>query len=145
MTKRIVLSSVLAISLCATSALAADVKKTFTINSAKEYSSVQNIYDGDIAIYFKGQSHHAVKKSMGTFQTSKRTNGFMKANEASCAHALASALAVFQERARKEGGNAVVDLVSNIKNMEEASATEYSCLVGSMMVNVALKGKVVKL
>ncbi len=69
----------------------------------------------------------------------------MKENEDACARALASALLVFKDRARKEGGNAVIDLKSNLNDREEASATEYSCMVGSMMVNVALKGTVVTL
>ncbi len=145
MTKKIVLSSILAVSLCATSAFAGDVKKYMPIESAKNYSSMQSVQDDPIAVYWKGQSHPKVKKNRGTFKTSKRTNGFMKENEASCAHALASALMVLQERARKEGGNAVIDVISNIKNVEEASATQYSCLVGSMMVNVALKGTVATL
>lgn len=145
MTRKIVLSSVLAVSLCATSAFAADVKKHFPIESAKNYSSIQNVYESDIAVYWKGQSHPKVKKNRGTYKTSKRTNGFMKENEASCAHALASALIVLQQRARKEGGNAVIDIISNVHNIEEASATEYTCLVGSMMVNVALKGTVATL
>ncbi|WP_136809457.1 excinuclease ABC subunit A [Desulfosediminicola flagellatus] len=145
MTRRIVLSSVLAVSLCATSAFAADVKKHLPIESTKKYSSIQSVYESDIAVYWKGQSHPKVKKNRGTYKTSKRTNGFMKENEASCAHALASALIVLQQRARKEGGNAVIDIISNVHNIEEASATEYTCLVGSMMVNVALKGTVATL
>lgn len=131
--------------LSAVSAMAADVKKKFTIESARSSAAVQQVLDGDIAMYWGNQPHPAIAKSIGVYKTSKRTNGFMKAEEGACAHALASALIVFQERARKEGGNAVVGLVSNIKDMEESSETEYSCLVGGMMVNVALKGTVVKL
>ncbi|SDP49004.1 hypothetical protein [Desulforhopalus singaporensis] len=131
--------------LSAVSVSAADVKKTLTLESARSSAAVQEILDGDIAMYWGNQSHPAVSKKIGVYKTSKRTNGFMKADEDACARALASALIVFQERARKEGGNAVLGLVSNIKNVEESSETEYRCLVGSVMVNVALKGTVVKL
>ncbi|WP_163335666.1 excinuclease ABC subunit A [Desulfopila sp. IMCC35008] len=126
-------------------ASAADVKKKFTLESAKANSDVQDVLNGDITIYWGTQAHPQVEKELGVYKTSKRTNGFMKAEEEACSHALASALIVFQERARKEGGNAVIGLQSNIKNQAESSETEYSCLIGSMMVNVALKGKVVKL
>ena len=50
-----------------------------------------------------------------------------------------------QERAAKEGGNAVVEIKSNYKNSERSSETEYMCGNGAVMSGVALKGKVVKL
>lgn len=145
MAKKIVLICIVVLSLCASSAFAADVKQHFSIQDAKNYSSVKDVYAGDIGLYWGDQKHSKVLSNKGTFKTSKRTNGFMKENQEACAHALASALIVFQDRARKEGGNAVINLTSNIKNVEESSETEYSCLVGSIMVNVALKGTVVSL
>ncbi|WP_419175756.1 excinuclease ABC subunit A [Desulfosediminicola sp.] len=131
------------LTLTATCALAGDVKKKFSIESARSSSSVQEVLNGDVLFYWAGQKHPQVQHSYGEFKTSKRTNGLGKAKDGACAHALASALKVFEKRAIQEGGNAVIDLQSNIKNQAESSATEYSCLVGSMMVNVALKGKVV--
>lgn len=143
--RKIILGSVLAIAMCATSALAADVKRKLSIEDAKSYGSVQDVLNGDVAMYWAGQDHPKVVTKHGEFKTSKRTNAFRKENEAACSHALASALIVLRDRAQKQGGNAVIDLKSNLNNVEEASATEYSCLVGSMMVNVAVKGTVVTL
>ncbi len=145
MLKKIVLGSVLAIAMCATSALAADVKRKLSIDDAKSYGSVQDVLNDDVAMYWAGQSHPKVVTKHGVFKTSKRSNGFMKENEQACSQALASALIVFRDRAHREGGNAVIDLKSNLNNVEEKSATEYSCLIGGMMVNVALKGTVVTL
>lgn len=143
--KKMMLLAVAAYALSVVSVSAADVKKRFTIESAKTSAAVQDVLNGDVAMYWGGQSHPKVTKQIGVYKTSKRTNAFMKAEEGACAHALASALIIFQERTRKEGGNAVIDLVSNIHNQPESSETEYSCLIGSVMVNVALKGTVVKL
>jgi uncharacterized protein YbjQ (UPF0145 family) len=145
MMRRVLVFALAFLFISAAFASAADVKKTFTLESAKSSSDVQDVMNGDIALYWGKQAHPKIEKEIGVYKTSKRTNGFMKAEEEACSRALASALLVFQERARKEGGNAVVNLESNIKNQVESSETEYSCLVGSMMVNVALKGKVVKL
>jgi uncharacterized protein YbjQ (UPF0145 family) len=145
MMKRMILLTMAIFFISAVSASAADVKKKLTLESAKASSDVQDVLNGDISMYWGGQAHPKVAKEIGIYKTSKRTNAFMKAEEEACARALASALLVFQERARKEGGNAVINLESNIKNQVESSETEYSCLVGSMMVNVALKGKVVQL
>ena len=44
----------------------------------------------------------------------------------------------------KEGGNAVVNIVSNYKNKETSSETEYMCGNGALMAGVALKGTVIK-
>jgi uncharacterized protein YbjQ (UPF0145 family) len=50
-----------------------------------------------------------------------------------------------QERAQKEGANAVIGIKSNYKNIERSSETEYMCGSGALMSGVALKGRVVEL
>jgi uncharacterized protein YbjQ (UPF0145 family) len=50
-----------------------------------------------------------------------------------------------QQRARKEGGNAVINIVSNYKNVVTSSDTEYVCGAGALMAGVAFKGRVVRL
>lgn len=131
--------------MAASNASAADVLQHLSIQNAEKMEIMQQSLDGDIKFYWANQQHPPVDITYGTFTSSKRTNGFRKPHEESCARALASALIAFQDRARRSGGNAVIDIKSNIKNREEVSAVEYSCLVGTMMVNVALKGTVVKL
>lgn len=143
MLKKISLAFTAASFLLASQAFGADVLKRFSIPEAEQSAVVQESLEGDISMYWATEKHPAVQKNYGTFTTSKRSNGFRKENVDACGRALASALIAFQDRARREGGNAVIDLKSNIKGHEESSAVEYSCLVGSMMVNVALKGTVV--
>lgn len=69
----------------------------------------------------------------------------MKSDENACQWAFLSAILSLQNRAEKEGGDAVVNIVSNIHNKPMSSENQFECLVGSIMVNVALKGTVVKL
>lgn len=126
-----------------TSAFGADRVMKFSLEDVKMYGQVREVMEGDITMSFGENPSLVVERKYGTFKTSKRTNAFRKDADDACAHALASALISLQERAEREGGNAVVDIVSNIQNREESSTTEYTCLVGSMMVNVALKGTVV--
>lgn len=136
---------IIAITLCLTTlAQAEDVKVRFSIQDAMVNPKIQAKL-GDVKLYWGNQKHPKVVKNFGEFKTSNRTNAFMKGREEACQWALASGLIRLQERALKEGGNAVIDIRSNIKNREMSSATEYECLAGSMMVNVALKGTVVKL
>lgn len=123
----------------------ADVKVHFPINEALEQERIKAVLNPDIALYWGDQKHPRIKQDFGTFKTSKRTNGFGKSRSSSCSWGFASAIKELQDRAEKEGGNAVVNIVSNIKDRQESSQTEYSCLAGFAMVNVALKGKVVTL
>ena len=99
----------------------------------------------DIALYFAGQPHPAVQKTQGQFSTNKKTNAFGKSDEMACQHVFLSAVAELQERARKEGGNAVINIKSNYKNELRASATEFTCGAGAMIAGVALVGDVVTL
>jgi uncharacterized protein YbjQ (UPF0145 family) len=50
-----------------------------------------------------------------------------------------------QDRVRKEGGNAVINIRSNYRNVERESATEFTCGAGAIVAGVALKGEVVTL
>jgi uncharacterized protein YbjQ (UPF0145 family) len=56
-----------------------------------------------------------------------------------------SALIQLRDYASTRGGNAVVNVRSNWRNVESASSTEYQCGVGFLMAGVALKGDVVYL
>ncbi len=123
---------------------AADQKLRFSIKDAMENAKVKDVLL-DIPVYWGNQKHPKVLKNFGTFKTSKRTNAFLKSKESACQWALASALLVLQERVEKEGGNAIIALKSNIKNREFNSSEQYECLAGAVMVNVALKGTVVKI
>ncbi|MBN3727050.1 excinuclease ABC subunit A [Burkholderia sp. Ac-20379] len=101
--------------------------------------------DADISLYFAGQPHPAVEKQYGEFGTNKKTNAFGKSDIDACQHVFLSAVLELQARARKEGGNAVIDIKSNYKNQLSASATEFTCGSGAILAGVALTGKVVTL
>ncbi|MGF6773328.1 hypothetical protein P3T18_005833 [Paraburkholderia sp. GAS199] len=99
----------------------------------------------DIDLYFAGQKHPPVKNTIGEFATNKKTNAFGKSDLEACQHVFLSAVIELQERARKEGGNAVINIKSNYKNEVRESATEFTCGAGAVIAGVALKGDVVTL
>ncbi|HEX7935849.1 MAG TPA: excinuclease ABC subunit A [Paraburkholderia sp.] len=99
----------------------------------------------DVALYFAGQPHPAVVKKMGEFATNKKTNAFGKSDSAACKHVFLSAVIQLQDRARQEGGNAVINIKSNYKNELRESATEFTCGAGAVIAGVALTGEVVTL
>ena len=53
-------------------------------------------------MYFAGQSHPAVQKTMGNFATNKKTNAFGKSDLQACQHVFLSAVIELQDRARKD-------------------------------------------
>ena len=126
-------------------ASAADVLGEFPLKHALESEKVKEAIDGNIPLYWGDQRHPAVEKELGKFTTSKRTNAVGKSDQEACEWALASAIIELQNRVFQEGGNAIINIRSNINNQPRSSTTDFDCLQGSIMVNVALKGTVVTL
>lgn len=65
-------------------------------------------------------------------------------NIEACNVAFLAALIDFEQRAKKAGANAVVNIVSYYKNVEMASATEFECHAGAA-AHAILRGDLVKL
>lgn len=102
-------------------------------------------FDDGIKLYFLGQATPKAAQTLGTFTSNKKTNFFNKSDQEGCEWAFASAVISLQERAAKEGGNAVVDIYSYYKKDEFKSATEYQCVAGTLLGGVTLRGTVVQL
>ena len=142
MKKRLMLAALCA-ALAASHAFARDTVNDYPVVDA--LNSEPGKVGDDVTLYFAGQPHPVVLKSFGEFATNKKTNAFGKSDEAACQHVFLSAVQELQERARKEGGNAVINIKSNYKNELRESATEFTCGAGAMIAGVALVGDVVTL
>lgn len=125
-------------------AAARDDHKMFPLKDALEAPAAQEKLDKSIKLYFAGQPHPKVIKELGSWPTNKKTNAFGKSDVEACNWVFLTAILTLQERAQKEGGNAVIDIKSNYRNIETASATEFMCGVGNVVAGVALKGTVAK-
>ena len=137
------LAAVVALSFAATHAFARNSIETYSIDSALKSGDAK--VDPDIALYFAGQPHPAVLKTLSEAATNKKTNAFGRSDEAACQHVFLSAVIALQKRAREVGGNAVIDIKSNYKGDLTASATEFTCGSGAVVAGVALKGQVATL
>ncbi|MGQ2964388.1 excinuclease ABC subunit A [Methylophilus sp.] len=126
-------------------AQARDDRKMYPIADALASDQAKGKLDPSISLQFGNQKTAAIEKEFGEWKTNKKTNGFNKTDQVACEWTFLSALLELQERARKEGGNAVVRIKSNYKDIETVSDTEYMCGSGALMSGVALKGTVVKL
>ena len=98
----------------------------------------------DIPFYMKGQKHPRVQKKVGNYKSTRKSRGAFRSDEESCRTTFLSAIISLQQRAIKEGGNGIINIVSITKNKNYENAVNYRCVAGSILVNVALKGDVVK-
>lgn len=122
-----------------------DVLVQLPIEDALNDINIKNELYSNIQLFWGEQVYPETKTVYGEFKTSQRTNALGKSREEACQWALASSIRQLQARAFREGGNAVVNIKSNVKHVEKSSDTKFDCLAGKVMVNVALKGTVVKL
>lgn len=100
--------------------------------------------DPNVKFYLAGQETPKVLKRFATDVSNPKTNGFGKSDEFGCKWAALTALIRLQESAKREGGNAVVDIVSYYKKVEYKSATDFECHAGAIIIGVALKGTYAK-
>ena len=124
---------------------ARDDQRMYPLADALASPAAQGKLDPAVKLFFGNQPHPAVAKEMGEWRTNKKTNGLNKSDQEACEWVFLSAVLELQERAQKEGGNAVINIRSNYKNNERSSETEYMCGSGALMSGVALKGTVVKI
>jgi uncharacterized protein YbjQ (UPF0145 family) len=125
-------------------AQARDTRHLLAIDEALNISVGENKVDKDIKLYFGNQKHPAVAKSMGEYTSNRKTNAANKSDEEACRIAFLSAVLALQERARKEGGNAVINIRSVYKGENVSNDKQFLCGAGAIMAGVALKGTVVK-
>jgi hypothetical protein len=143
--KKLALAVALSCLAFAAAAPAKDDRVKFSIEDAMNTGDAHDKLDGSIKFYFGQQKHAKPKQSFGTFTSNKKTNALGKNEEAGCQRAFLSAMIALQERAHKEGGNAVINIKSVYKNDAFESDTEYECGSGAFVKGVALRGEVVTL
>jgi len=101
--------------------------------------------DPAFKFYLAGQATPKVIKRYSSDVSNPKTNGFGKEDNFGCKWAALSALISLQDSAKRQGGNAVVDIVSYYKKVEYSSATDFECHAGSLIIGVALKGTTAKI
>lgn len=126
-------------------AAARDDHNLYPLKDALNTPAAQQKLDKNVKLYFGNQRHPKVAKSLGEWRTNKKTNAFNKSDKEACEWVFLSAALELQERAVKEGGNAVINIKSNYKDRETTSDNQYTCGNGALMAGVALKGTVVRL
>lgn len=121
-----------------------DTWEYFSVHDAINSPLAQEKLDPGITFHMKGEQHPAVSDVTPEYTANQRSRKFGRSVEDACQTAFISALMSFQQRAYKEDADTVIDLYSVTKDKRFESTDQYSCLVGGMIANVALRGKVGK-
>ena len=118
----------------------------FPIQAALEKSqSYKTKIDYDVRLFFGKQKLPRVAKRMATFSANTKSNAVGKPDQEACDIAFISAVADLQQRARRAGGNAVINIKSTYRGEDLDSPNDYVCGAGTIMVGVTLEGTVVRL
>ncbi|MDR2450387.1 MAG: excinuclease [Candidatus Accumulibacter sp.] len=121
---------------------ARDTTHYLDFQSVLQAATADGQLDGTVKFYLKGQK--VPGKVARTFEeavSNRKTNAFGKTDEEACNWALRSVLIAFQENAKKNGANAVVDLVSYYRKKEYADPAKFECHAGTAVAGVAMKGR----
>ena len=130
----------------ASSAIARDDRLMFPVKEGLvKGKSTKDRIDPQIRLYFGKQTPQGIERKLGEFTANRKTNATNKTDKEACEISFVSAVVSLQQRARKEGGNAVMNIASVYRNENRESNTEYLCGAGTFVAGVALRGTVVKL
>lgn len=123
---------------------ARDTKHMLSIADAMNSATFKERLDPEIKLYFGTQRTSTVVKKLGEVSTSKKTNAFGKSDEEACNWVFLSTLLALQDRARKDGANAVINIASNYKHNRVVDNERFECHAGAIMAGVALVGQVAR-
>ena len=132
-------------SLLSVPAFARDTVLHIPLADVLELPEAKEKLDPAFKFYLDGQATPKGTKRLSTDVSNPKTNGFNKSDDYGCKWAALSALINLQNGAKRNGANAVVDIVSYYKKVEYKSSTDFECHAGAFVIGVALKGTYAKI
>ncbi|MFL6630384.1 MAG: hypothetical protein ACJ8G1_28375 [Vitreoscilla sp.] len=115
-----------------------------TLESVLSMPEAQAKLDGSVKFYLAGAKTPKNRK-LGDDVANAKTNAFNKSPEEACRWNVLTALIKFEEHAKRQGANAVVDLVSYNDRVPVSNPTELQCRDGALIGGVTLKGSYAKI
>jgi hypothetical protein len=141
--KRLIAVTLLALA-AAAPAIARNTPVTVTLQSVLDMPEAKAKLDGTVKFYLAGSPTPHVSKKFGEETSNAKTNAFNKSPEEACRWNALSALIKLQDHAKRDGADAVVDMVSYNAHETFSSPTDIQCLDGTFMAGIALKGTYAK-
>jgi hypothetical protein len=136
---KLIVASLLALA-AAVPAYARNTPVTVTLQSVLEMPEAQAKLDGSVKFYLAGSPTPKVIKKFGEDTSNAKTNAFNKTAEEACRWNALSALIKFQDHAKRDGANAVVEISSYNNHEAFTSPTDLQCSDGAFLAGIALKG-----
>ena len=136
---KLIAAALLAV-VAAVPAYARNTAVTVTLKSVLDMPEAQGKLDGTVKFYLAGSPTPKVVKKFGEDTSNAKTNAFNKSAEVACRWNALSALLKFQEHAKRDGANAVVDITSYSEKVTFSSPTDIQCSDGAFLAGIALKG-----
>lgn len=125
-------------------AVARNTTINITLESVLEMPEAKAKLDGSVKFFLAGKSPKGGKR-FGEDIANAKTNAFNKTPEEACRWAALGALIKFEDHAKRDGADAVVDIVSFNQHETFSSATDIQCVDGTFVGGIALKGTYVKI
>ncbi|KRG71161.1 hypothetical protein [Pseudoxanthomonas dokdonensis] len=139
--KRILTTTLLILLLASPLAQARDTRLELSLQELVDSPQAKEVgIDGSVKFYLAGQSHPAVASRMSEDMANRKTNAANKSDEEACRWVTLGILKAFQDKAKAQGANAVIDMYSYYRQKEFKSPTSYECYAGTFVAGVALKG-----
>ncbi len=126
-------------------AQARDSDYKLKIDEVLQRADFKDKLGSDVRFYFGDRKTPAVGRTLGEFVANRKTNSIGKPDDEACRWAMLSALLDLRDRAHKQGGNAVIKIVSYYKKVTFSSPTQFECHAGGILAGVTLKGTIAKL
>ncbi|MFZ6649480.1 excinuclease ATPase subunit [Undibacterium sp. TJN25] len=143
--KKLLWIPVLAVAAFAAPAMARDTTLHLPLSDVLQMPEAKEKLDNSFKFFLAGQATPRVLEKLGEGVSNPKTSGFAKSDETGCKWAALSALISLQKSAKREGANAVIDIVSFYKKQEARNDITYECHAGAIIVGVALKGTYAKI
>jgi hypothetical protein len=124
---------------------ARDTLQKLPLESALAKAQASGKLAPGVQLFFGSQKHPTPSAKLGETRTNKKTNFFNKTDVEGCEWAFLSSMISLTTDAARRGGNAIVNIRSNYKNIPFSSETEYQCGAGNVTGGTAFIGDVVKL
>ena len=117
--------SALALLFAASTGDARNTIHQLSILDALAEGEAKGVLIDDIALYFGDAETPPVEGNHGEFTANRKTNAFNKSDQEACNWVFLSAIKALQERALRQGGNAVINIYSYYYKNEFVSETEF--------------------
>lgn len=106
---------------------ARNVKYLLSIDGAMQGANI----DGSVRFFFAKQQAPAVAKRLGSASVHEKVSTRPERDEESCRAAFRDAVDALHKRAKRDGADAVVNIVSYFKNETTSSPTGFQCHAGA--------------